>query len=136
MTRAPGLVQGGLWGPPQPLAETATTRPYLTTNDVELVAWVVRSALEPGYVVVGTAQRVLLRDRSRTGSAEQVPRFEADTVAQLLDRSLFHLGDTELIHDSQRDRPARAVIVPITTRTIADRWATTPSSRTAKGSKR
>jgi hypothetical protein len=137
MTRTPGPVQEGLWGPPQPQAETATTRPYATTNDVELVAWVVRSALEPGYLVAGgTAERVLLRDRSRTGCAESIPRFEADTVTQLLDHGLFRLGDTELIHDGHRDRPARAVIVPHTTRTIADRWATTPLARTAKGSMR
>ena len=136
MTRAPGLEQEGLWGPPQPLPETATTRPYVTTNDVELVAWVVRSALEPGYLVAGPAQRVLLRDRSRTGCAEPVPRFEADTVAQLLDHGLFRLADTELVHDGQCDRPARAVIVPHTTRTIADRWATTRLSRTTKGNTR
>src|SRR5690242_19771359 len=98
MTRARSAVQDGLWGPPQPLAETPTPRPYLTTNDVELVAWVIRSALEPGYLVAGAAERVLLRDRSRAGCAEPVPRFEADTVAQLLDHSLFRLGDTELVH--------------------------------------
>jgi len=129
-------VQGGLWGSPQPLAQTPTARPYVTTNDVELVAWVVRSAVEPGYLIAGAAQRVLLRDRSRAGCAEPVPRFEADTVAQLLDRGLFRLGGTELVYDGQRDRPARAVIVPATTRTIADRWATTPLPRTAKGGTR
>jgi hypothetical protein len=115
--------QGGLWGPPQSLAEAAPIRPYVTTNDVELVAWVVRSALEPGYVVVGAAQRVLLRDRSRTGCAESVPRFEADAVAQLLDRGLFRLGDTELVHDGQRDRPARSVLVTAATRALLARWA-------------
>ena len=66
----------------------------------------------------GAAARPLPHRLRRVG-----PALEADTVAQLLDRGLFRLGDTELVHDGQRDRPARSVLVAAATRTLLARWA-------------
>jgi hypothetical protein len=127
-TRPPA--QGGLWGRSEPLPDPRHTRRYTTTNDVELVVMVIRSALEPGYVVCGTARRVFLRDRSRGGCVEPVPRYEADTVAQLLDQGHLVLGGTHHVSDGHREGPAHAVLVTRSARAIADRWAARPLSGT------
>ena len=65
--RARQPAQGGLWGRAEPLPDPAGSRRYTTTNDVELVVMVLRSALEPGYMVLGAGRRVYLRDASRGG---------------------------------------------------------------------
>jgi hypothetical protein len=133
MTRAPRTrrpVQGGLWGRSEPLPDAGRTFRYTTTNDVELVVMVIRSALEPGYVVVGAARRVYLRDGTRSGCVEPVPRYEADTVAQLLDQGHLYLGGTHHVSDGHCEGPARAVLVTASARAMADRWAVRPLPRT------
>src|SRR4051794_28989043 len=120
------LAQGGLWGRAEPLPDPSRTRRYTATNDLELVVMVIRSALEPGYVVQGAARRVYLRDRSRGGCVEPVPRYEADTVAQLLDQGHLVLGGTHQVSDGHRDGPAHAVLVTRSARAIADRWSARP----------
>ena len=87
---------------------------------------VIRSALEPGYVVHGTARRVYLRDASRGGGIVAVPRYEADTVAQLLDQGHLVLGGTHQVSDGHCQSPAHAVLVTRSARAIADRWAARP----------
>jgi hypothetical protein len=99
---------------------------YRATNDLELVVMVIRSALEPGYVVAGPAGRVLLRDDSRSGCVEPVPRYEADTVTQLLDHGHLRLGATEHVSDGHHEGPASAVLVPAATRALAVWWAARP----------
>ena len=122
--RAPA--QGGLWGRAEPLPDPGRTRRYTATNDVELVVMVIRSALEPGYVVQGAARRVYLRDASRDGCVEPVPRYEADTVAQLLDQGHLVLGGTHHVSDGHREGPAHGVLVTRSARAIAERWAARP----------
>jgi hypothetical protein len=50
---------------------------------------------------------------------EEVPRYEADAVAQLLDGGLLELGGTHRDHTG----PARSVLVPRSTREMATRWS-------------
>src|SRR4051812_37051755 len=124
--RARQPVQTGLWGRAEPLPDPGRSRRYTTTNDVELVVMVLRSALKPGYVVQGAARRVYLRDASRSGCVEPVPRYEADTVAQLLDQGHLVLGGTHHVSDGHREGPAHAVLVTRSARALADRWAARP----------
>jgi hypothetical protein len=118
--RAPA--QGGLWGRQQPL-HTAPTTQRPTINDLDLVASVITTAQDPGYVVIGTAERVFLRDPARKGHVVTVPRYEADTVAQLLDHGHLRLGGTHVLTDGHREGPARSVLVPAATKAVSARWA-------------
>jgi hypothetical protein len=119
--RAPA--QGGLWGRPDALPTTTGPKRRPALNDLDLVASVIRSAAEPGYVVVGVGERVLLRDAARNGFVVSVPRYEADTVAQLLDTGHLKIGGTHVVSDGRHEGPARSVLVPTATRALLARWA-------------
>ena len=121
--------QGGLWGRQKTLPATTaagSARPRSrrrdAVNDLDLVTSVVSSAQDPGYVVIGVSERVFLRDASRRGFVVTVPRYEADTVAQLLDTGHLRLGGTHLVSDGHQEGPARSVLVPAATRTLLARW--------------
>jgi len=125
-TRRPRpAAQGGLWGRQQPLphAGGSTTAKRSEVNDFDLVTSVIRSAEEPGYVVIGVGQRVFLRDGARKGFVVSVPRYEADAVAQLLDSGHLRLGGTHVVSDGRHEGPARSVLVTTATRTLLARWA-------------
>ena len=116
--------QGGLWGRQEPLPNTGTTSTRAVVNDLDLITSVIRSATDPGYVVVGVAERVYLRDTTRAkGFVVAVPRYEADTVAQLLDSGHLRLGGTHVVSDGRREGPARSVLVTTSTRALLARWA-------------
>ena len=84
----------------------------------------IRSADEPGYVVVGPSERVFLRDPpAARASSSSVPRYEADTVAQLLDSGHLRLGGTHVVSDGRQEGPARSVLVTTATRAMVARWA-------------
>ena len=133
-TRRPAQV--GLWGRQQPLtnAGSSTTAKRSAVNDLDLVTSVIRSADEPGYVVIGPSERVFLRDPARgKGFVVSVPRYEADTVAQLLDTGHLRLGGTHVVSDGRHEGPARSVLVTTATRALVARWAAlTPSSPTRR----
>jgi hypothetical protein len=96
-------------------------------NDLDLVTSVIRSAEDPGYVVIGVGERVYLRDPAHKGFVAAVPRYEADTVAQLLDTGHLRLGGTHVVSDGRHEGPARSVLVPSATRAMLARWtALTP----------
>src|SRR5689334_16381982 len=115
--------QGGLWGRPETLP-TTTSRQRPVVNDFDLVAAVIRSADDPGYVVIGPSKRVYLRDTTRAkGFVVSVPRYEADTVAQLLDAGHLRLGGTHVVSDGRHEGPARSVLVTTATRAMLARWA-------------
>ena len=123
MTRRPRPpAQGGLWGRQEPLP-TGTTPRRAAINDMDLVASVIASAQEPGYIVIGTSKRVFLRDHALKGHVLTVPRYEAETVAQLLDHGHLRLGGTHIVTDGRHEGPARSVLVPAPTRATATRWA-------------
>ena len=122
--RAPA--QGGLWGRqetlPGPAGTGAERRPVV--NDLDLVTSVIRSAEDPGYVVIGASERVFLRDPTRTkGFVVTVPRYEADAVAQLLGSGHLRLGGTHVVSDGRREGLARSVLVTAATRAMVARWA-------------
>ena len=74
---------------------------------------------------------MFLRVPTRTkGFVVTVPRYEADTVAQLLDSGHLKLGGTHVVSDGRREGPARSVLVTTATRTLLTRWAAlTPATR-------
>jgi hypothetical protein len=123
MTRTRPPAQGGLWGRQQPLPTASTTARRAAVNDLDLVASVVAAAQDPGYVLIGASERVFLRDPARNGFVTVVPRYEADTVAQLLDSGHLKIGGTHLVSDGRREGPARSVLVPAATRAMLARWA-------------
>ena len=120
--RAPA--QAGLWGRQETLPDTTTAQRRPAVNDLDLITSVIRSADDPGYLVIGVGERVYLRDTTRgRGFVVSVPRYEADTVSQLLDSGHLRLGGTHLVSDGRRERPARSVLVTTATRTLLARWA-------------
>src|SRR3954452_166229 len=131
--RARPPAQGGLWGRQQPLttASGSTTAKRAVVNDLDLVTSVIRSADEPGYVVIGVGQRVFLRDSTRgRGFVVSVPRYEADAVAQLLNPGHLRLGGPHVVSDGRHEGPARSVLVSAATRAFVARWAAlTPKRR-------
>ncbi len=125
-TTAAQAEQGALFGDPAPVATDSggtASKTAAATQDVELVASVVRLAQDPGYRVVERSGRVFRVEPTRTGAVEEVPRYEADTVGQLLDGGLLELGGTHTISHRGTTGPARSVLVPKRTREMATRWA-------------
>jgi hypothetical protein len=124
-----GPAQGGLWGRQQPLTGTTGTTASgkapgrAPVNDLDLIAAVIRAAQHPGYVVIGVAERVYLRDPTRHGVVAAVPLYEADAVAQLLDQGHLKIGGTHVVTDGRREGPARSMLVPAATRSMLARWA-------------
>ena len=120
--RAPA--QAGLWGRQETLPDTTTAQRRPVVNDLDLITSVIRSADDPGYLVIGVGERVYLRDTTRgRGFVVSVPRYEADTVAQLLDSGHLRLGGTHLVSDGRREGPARSVLVTTATRALLAHWA-------------
>jgi hypothetical protein len=117
--------QKALFGGQQPIPQQRkSTRPQI--NDPELVASVVRAAMNRGYVLVGPAQRVYLRDPGATGKGarvEPVPAYEQDTVHQLLEAGQLTTGGTHVVRAAGREGPASSVLVPKATRSMVTRWA-------------
>jgi hypothetical protein len=114
--------QGGLWGRQEPLPTGQAARRG-AVNDLDLIASVIRTADHPGYVVIGVAERVYLRDPSRKGVVTAVPRYEADAVAQLLHSGHLKIGGAHVVSDGRREGPARSVLVPAATKAMVARWA-------------
>jgi hypothetical protein len=113
--------QKALWGRQEPL--TAPGRPAAATNDRDLIEAIIRHAQDPGYVLIGPAERVFSRDPARKAAVEQVPRRQ-----QLRDGVLFvaghlRIGSTHHVTYAGHDGPASSVLVPHATRHLADRWA-------------
>lgn len=123
MTQRAQPVQKALFGRQQPLpAPSRKLRPV--TNDLDLVVSVIRRARDPGYVLVGPSERVLIRDPGGgKGAVEAVPKYEQDTVAQLLTSGHLTVGGTHHVLYGSREGPARAVLVTKAARTMVDRWA-------------
>ena len=116
--------QVGLWGRREPLPAARKAPGRAATNDLDLFASVVTSAQDPGYVLIGPAERVMLRDPTCGKThVTTVPRYEADTVAQLLDAGHLKIGGTHVVTDGRREGPARSVLVPTATKAMVARWA-------------
>ena len=96
------------------------------TNDPELIADVVRIATEPGYVVIGAAERVFRRvdgTKTKGGPVEPVPAYEQDVVRQLLSTGQLRTGGTHTVRYGGREGSASSVLVPRGTRDMVTRWS-------------
>jgi hypothetical protein len=116
---APG--QGGLWGPELvPDSPPARTE----TNDIELIADVIRAAIDPGYVLIGPARRVFRRvDGTHKGArVDTVPTYEQDAVHQSLDAGHLTVGGTHIVTYGGRQGPANSVLVRKSSRAMVTRW--------------
>ena len=120
-----GPAQKALFGRQEPIRQpNKPSRPEI--NDPELVASVVRAALNRGYVLVGPAQRVHLRDPGETrkgARVEPVPAYEQDAVHQLLEVGHLTTGGTHIVRAAGREGPAISVLVPKATRSMVTRWS-------------
>jgi hypothetical protein len=115
--------QKALFGTQVPIPAPRT--PTVATQDPELVASVVRAALARGYVLIGPAQRVFLREAGETrkgAPVDPVPAYEQDTVRQLLDAGLLTTGGTHIVRHGGTEGPATSVLVPKATRAMVTRW--------------
>jgi hypothetical protein len=120
--RSDAPAQGGLWGP-QLVPDSHPA--HSETNDLELIADVIRAALDPGYVLIGPARRVFRRIDSNTqkgAPVETVPTYEQDAVHQLLDRRHLTIGGTHIVSYSGRQGPANSVLVKKASRAMVTRW--------------
>lgn len=113
--------QQALFGRQEPLPTPRTHRH--TTNDLDLVAAVVRLAADPGYVLIGPSERVYRRDPTTKGAVEAVPAYEQEAVTQLLASGHLSIGGTHRVHHGGREGAASSVLVPKTTRAMVRRWA-------------
>jgi hypothetical protein len=93
-------------------------------NDPELVADVIRSAMNVGYVLIGPGRAVFLRvgGSGRGGYVERASSFEAAAVAQLLDSGHLKTGGTHIVCYGDREGPAQSVLVPNASRRMVARW--------------
>jgi hypothetical protein len=118
-TRPPAQV--GLWGPQEPLP-TDRGPGYSPSNDLDLFVAIARTAIDPGYVLIGPTERVFHRDPSRKGHVDSVPSYEAAMVAQMIDSRHLSTGGTHHVIYRCHDGAARSVLVPRATRDQIDRW--------------
>lgn len=113
--------EGRPWGP-QLVPDSPPAR--RVTNDVELVADVIRAAANRGYVLIGPARQVFawVDEKTKGGLVERVPAYEADTVHQLLDSRQLKVGGTQIVRYRGREGPANSVLVPRSSRAMVTRW--------------
>ena len=105
-----------------PTPPPAPARPM--TNDMDLVETVIRLATEPGYVLIGTGERVWRCRLGQDRELDRVPDYEDAAVHQLLTGRLLTRGRTVTASYQRYEGRAVAVTVPASTRHTASRWRT------------
>jgi hypothetical protein len=118
-SKAPAQI--GLWGRAEPLPTSTPDSPAV--NDLELIEAVIRTATEPGYVLIGPSEQVYVREAGTRNDVYRAPSYEAAAVAQLLDSRHFTVGGTHTVKYGQREGPARSVLVTALARNMLDHWA-------------
>ncbi len=92
-----------------------------TCNDRELAESVLRAALSDGYAVVGHPVRVY---RCVGGAEiEAVPRYESETVLDLIERDVLRVGGWHEYTCGEFGGRGRSVVAPKQTCTLLNRWA-------------
>jgi hypothetical protein len=127
--------QEALFGDPATVEVPAQQRRAISSNDLDLMAGIIKTAADPGYMLVGPADRVFRSEPGDQHSAEPVPRYEQDAVRQLLDAGHLTIGGAHTVTYGDRTGPAHSVLIPKVTRAMAARWAhlrplTTPAAPT------
>lgn len=126
--RPRGGTQEALFGPePTPTSDGGGAGPRAEhpTSDIELIATVLRLAADPGYLLIGPAEHVARRNDHHRDGATDVPTYEADTVAQLLDSGHLTIGATHPGTVHGHTSTARTVLVTSRARRQLDRWHAT-----------
>jgi hypothetical protein len=116
--------QKALFGRQEPVATSGKSA--AATNDPELMADVVRVATDPGYVVVGPAERVFRRvdgTKQKGAPVEPVPAYEQDVVRQLLGSGHLRTGGAHTVRHAGREASGSSVLVPRATRDMVTRWS-------------
>ncbi|MGH3926365.1 MAG: hypothetical protein ACRDTT_26455 [Pseudonocardiaceae bacterium] len=94
-----------------------------TTNDMDLIESVLRTAIDPGYVVIGAAESVHLYCGGPDREVERAPSYESDAVHQLVDQKLLTIGGVpaRVTREGEETR-ANSVLVSRKARGMASRW--------------
>lgn len=91
-------------------------------NDMDLIESVICAAMDPGYFVIGPTEKVYRRDATRKDAIERVPRYEEDTVHQLIAQKLFRIGGSHEVTYGPYSGRANSVLVNKKTAAMARRW--------------
>jgi len=112
--------QKALWGAQETLP-VAKPRPA-ASNDLDLFAAIVRTATDPGYVLIGPTDKPFVREPGSKRDVTAVPRYEADVIAQMLDAGHLKIGGRHHVAYGRSEGPAHSVLVPAATRSMVRRW--------------
>lgn len=94
-----------------------------TTNDMDLIESVLRTAIDPGYVVIGAGESVHRYSTGQQhGEVERAPSYENDAVHQLVDRKLLAIGGGRRVKRGSEDIRANSVLVSNKARGMVSRW--------------
>lgn len=92
------------------------------SNDLDLIASVIRAALDPGYVLIGPAEHVYIREPGTKHDVAKTPTYEADAVTRLLRTGHLKAGEHHTVSTGSRQGPARAVLITAAARAMVRRW--------------
>jgi len=112
--------QKALWGAQETLP-VAKPRPA-ASNDLDLFAAIVRTATDPGYVLIGPTDKPFVHEPGSKRDVTAVPRYEADVIAQMLDAGHLKIGGRHHVAYGRSEGPAHSVLVPAATRSMVRRW--------------
>lgn len=101
-------------------APEATDQP--STDDLDLIIAVVKACKDPGYVVIGPAERVYRRTDDGPNAIDKVPDYINGAVHQLIDQGLLTIGGQHLVEYHGRRGGANSVLVPRKTRDKVHHW--------------
>lgn len=105
-----------------PIQRQAPQAERAITNDMDLIESVIRAASDPGYFVIGPTDKVYRRDATRRDGIERVPRYEEDTVHQLIQQKLFRIGGSHEVTYGPYSGRANSILVNKKTVAMARRW--------------
>ncbi|MGH3916292.1 MAG: hypothetical protein ACRDTC_23220 [Pseudonocardiaceae bacterium] len=115
--------------------EPDQTLSYQVINDPEEVRAVLKIAHSDGYAVTGRCCEQVWR-REPGNHIVPVPRYEADTVRQLIDYQWLHIGGGHRYQDRGEELHGRSVLVPKTTKQKLKYWEglkTSPGQSRTRG---
>ena len=116
--------QGALFGADPIPAQRRPVAARATTNDLDLIEEVIRYAADPGYVLIGHAERVYRRRPGQPEHIHRVPPYEDAAVHQLLHTRALNRGEEDQVQHGSHQGRAISVRVPKSTAATIARWGT------------